>query len=378
MPLYVRPMPPRALSALNLSVEGRVCVAIPARNEAERIGACLKALFQQTTATPFDIFVFVNNSDDATAAIVAEIARDAAHAVHLCDATFPASETPAAHARRLSVNGGMEIAGADGVVLMTDADSIVDPDWVGANLAALAEADIICGAISPDLMESVSLPEYVLQRGVQEFAIEQAQCETECLLDDLSHDSWPRHRTESAASLACTTRILLAVDSVPIVEPGEDKELVARVRRAGGRVRHSYAARVSTSCRLDGRARGGWADDLHERVHRPDAPCHANLEPSRDHFRRTALRAALRADWPRLRIDAWASRLRIAPDALEACLGAPSFEAGWAEIEMLSPRLARRRIVAADLGLEIARARRLLERAQAGVAARDSVVRLFA
>jgi GT2 family glycosyltransferase len=342
-----------------------VCVAVPACNEADHIGSCLEALSRQSFAHPFSILVDANNCTDATAAVVRRIAAKTPLDIHLLETRNAAIRAPAAVARRRSVNAAMEIAGRSGVVLMSDADSIVAPDWIETNVRSIRQGmDVICGTISPVFAEVVALPHFVLERGAREFAIEQAHIEIECLLDGRPWDPWPRHRTESAASLACRVEALVRVGGVPIVEPGEDRELVKLIRRSGGRIRHLLQAQVTTSCRLDGRARGGWADDLRERINSPDGPCHANLEPTADFVKRVLLRSALRAAWPVIDMARWCKRLELGASEIAACLDADGFEDAWARIEACSPRLTRRRISAQDVTLEIERAASALLRIQ--------------
>lgn len=354
--------------SLRLAASAHVCVAIPASNEEERIGACLEALLKQTFSEPYSILVDVNNCSDNTADVVRKIAREAKVDIHLREARKQVTEACAAVARRRSVNAAMEIAGMDGVVLMSDADSTVEPDWIEVNVRAIRHgADVVCGAVIPAFSEVVLLPPHVLARGADEFVIEQAHIELESLLDEQSWDPWPRHRTESAASMACRVRSLLEVGGVPIVEPAEDKALVNLIRRSGGRIRHLLGARISTSCRLEGRARGGWADDLRERVNEPLGPCHLNLEPTLNFFARISLRASMRGDWPEVDPKRWIERLGISARQLDACLDANEFEEAWARIEAASPRLLRNRILAADVPAEITRATALLRKVKSRI-----------
>jgi hypothetical protein len=235
---------------------------------------------------------------------------------------------------------------------------------VRENLAELnAGADIVCGVICPDMIEGALLPDYVHQRGVQEFVFERMATELESTLDPLPWDSWPRHRMETGASLALRAGLYVEVGGVPDVQPAEDRALVALVRRHGGCVRHSFAPQVITSCRLDGRARGGWADDLAERVRNPMGQCHDVLEPAFDLHRRASLRHAMRKVWPSPDIAVWALRLRIEALAL-ASLRALDFEDAWSEIEALSPRLARRPLHMGEMAAETRRIERLLARAR--------------
>ena len=371
MPLIEHKGPPPETGAPGTSPLS-VCVAIPARDEEARIGACFASLAAQTTSTKFAVLVLANNCADATADIVRSFGADAPFDVHLFEAWFKGCAAPAARARRLSVNAAMSVMGPQGMVLTTDADSRVDPNWVEANLDGLRRADLVCGAISPDIWElGVSFPDRVLQRGASEFTLEQMAVEMEHRLDPLSWDPWPHHRMETAASLAISTEWLLRVGGVPEVEPGEDRALVNIVRRMGGRVRHAPDAKVVTSCRLDGRARGGWADDLKERVEDPSVPCHDNLEPSFDLYRRAKIRGALRAAWPAIDVAAWARVLRLPAEIVRAHQSNPNFAEAWAELEALSPRLKRVRLQVNDLPRQTQVVARLLARTRVETAKRQ-------
>jgi hypothetical protein len=155
-------------------------------------------------------------------------------------------------------------------------------------------------------------------------------------------------------------RTLARVGGVPEVEPGEDRALVNAIRAQGGRIRHAPDVKVVTSCRLEGRARGGWADDLRERVANPAAPCHDVLEPTLGLMKRARLRGQMRAAWPALNVYEWADRLRVDLDVLREAASLPSFGAGWTMLETLSPRLARQRLQIAALPRETAIATRIL------------------
>jgi Glycosyl transferase family 2 len=344
-------------------------VAIPARDEEERIGACLGALAEQVDAGPFAVLVLANNCSDRTGEIVRAFAHEAPFDVHLFDIRLSGANAHAGFSRRLAMNAASHLLDEEGVILSTDADSRADANWLAGNLAELrAGADIVCGMICPDMVESARLPSHVHERGVLEYVYERKATELECLLDPLPWDCWPRHRMETGASLAMRAGLYVEVGGVPDVQPAEDRALVANVRRNGGCVRHSFAPQVITSCRLDGRARGGWADDLAERVRNPAAQCHDVLEPALDLYRRASLRQAMRKAWPTSEVAAWAARLRVSAADL-AALRALDFEDAWAEIEALSPRLKRRPLGAQEIARDTRRLEKLLARAQAGVSA---------
>jgi Glycosyl transferase family 2 len=340
-------------------------VAIPARDEEERIVACLAALAGQSVEPNFAVLVLANNCQDRTVELVRAFGADAPFDLHLFDIRLSGANAHAGFSRRLAMNAAAHLLDDEGVLVTTDADSRADTNWLAENFAELESgADIVCGMICLDMAESAMLPSHVHQRGVLEYVYERKITELECRLDPLPWDCWPRHRMETGASLAMRAGLYVEVGGVPDVQPAEDRALVAMVRRHGGCVRHAFGPQVITSCRLDGRARGGWADDLAERVRNPDGQCHDVLEPAFNLYRRAALRHAMRRVWPSPDVWSWAARLRVQPGALSD-LRALDFEDAWAEIENMSPRLKRRLVTAETIVRETQRIDRLLARVQA-------------
>ncbi len=342
----------------------QVVIAIPARDEEERIEACLAALAAQTADASFAVLLLANNCSDRTVELARGFGANAPFDLHIYDMRLMGAAAHAGMARRLAMNAASHLLDDEGVILSTDADSRVDPHWVHENLRELREgADIICGVICPDMAEGALLPSYVHERGLNEFVYERKATELETIIDPLPWDSWPRHRMETGASLGLRAGLYVEVGGVPDIQPAEDRALVALARRHGGTVRHSFAPQVITSCRLDGRARGGWADDLAERVRNPAGACHDVLEPALDFYRRAKWRGAMRRAWPALDIAAWAKRLEVETKFL-ASLRQFDFEDAWAELEAQSPRLARRPLRAPDIMRETQRMDRLLAAAR--------------
>lgn len=347
-------------------VRDDVIVAIPARDEEERIGACLSALAAQETETSFAVLVLANNCRDRTVELVRAFGRDAAFDLHLYDMRLTGAAAHAGMARRLAMNAASHLLDEEGTILTTDADSRVDVHWVQQNMMELrAGADMVCGVICPDMAESALLPSYVHERGLSEFVYERKATELETLIDPIAWDSWPRHRMETGASLALRAGLYVEVGGVPDIQPAEDRALVNLVRRHGGAVRHAFGPQVVTSCRLDGRARGGWADDLAERVRNPAGICHDVLEPALDFYRRAKWRGAMRRNWPALDAAAWARRLAVEARFLSS-LRQFDFEDAWSEIETQSPLLRRKPLRASDIVRETQRIERLLICARRG------------
>ena len=122
-------------------------------------------------------------------------------------------------------------ARADGVILTTDADSQVAPNWIAENLAAFeAGAEAVLGRIDLD-GEGKLLPEALHRRGELEDTYEGLLTELSWLLDPLEHNPWPHHATISGASLGVTRTAYCRVGRLPRVPLGEDKALIALLSR---------------------------------------------------------------------------------------------------------------------------------------------------
>jgi peptidoglycan-N-acetylglucosamine deacetylase len=114
----------------------RLSVVIPAYNEALSIKRCLNSLARQQTAYPFEVVVVDNNSTDNTAEVVA---------------SYPFATL--VHEKNQGIGparqAGQDAATGD-IVLHTDADSELPPDWVeryGLSFEKNAELVLLSGPI---------------------------------------------------------------------------------------------------------------------------------------------------------------------------------------------------------------------------------------
>ena len=287
-------------------------VAIPARNEVERIGACLLALAEQKRGdlpvppNTFAVLVFVNNSDDGTAALARTIAPSLPYTLDVIEAELGPEEASAGGARRLAMQEAakrLRAAGhVGGALLTTDADTRVPPHWVADILRLLdGDADAVVGGLRLDAAEEAELPAALKRRGRLEGRYETLLCELQSRLNHEPWDPWPRHANEPGASLALTLRSFEAVGGVPNQALGEDRALCDALRGAGFHIRHAPEATVTTSGRLVGRAPGGCADTMRQRIDDPGARCDPFLEPIWSAIPRyvRARRQPLRPDLPR-------------------------------------------------------------------------------
>lgn len=346
-------------------------VAIPVNNEAERIGDCLAALAAQRDLrrSRFGVVLLLNNCTDATADIALAMQPGLPFPLRVVQRRLPPSLAHAGWARRLAMESAAAMLGCRGVILTTDADGRVDPGWITANLAAIdSGAELVAGYVRADRAEHALLPQPVIARGRLEARYDWLLTELAARLDPVPHDPWPHHRMASGASLAIRLDTYRRIGGLSPLPLGEDRALAAAVAASGGRIRHSLAARVVVSCRLDGRAEGGMATTIRQRVADPGSPCDSSLERVVDAVRRARWRATLR----RLhRTDClaasrgWANALQLGPGTAEHAATCPRFGEAWALIEERSPALARRALCPSELPLQITAAKRLVARLRA-------------
>ena len=248
-----------------MSAPGPICVCVPARNEAARIGTLLDALAAQDSAGPLLVVVALNNCTDASAqAVRAAQARHAARlSITLIDETFDDARPDAGRARALAMDAGLKRVGSAGVLLSTDADTRPPANWVSANLAAIGRGlDLAGGRLVLD--EREPLPPYVAAARRSADAYWEAARAAEDAVDPLPWDLPPRHGDHTGASLAITARCYARCGGVPELASGEDVALVARALALGARLGHPPDIWTRVSPRIAGRARGGMADAMRE------------------------------------------------------------------------------------------------------------------
>ncbi|MDO5371523.1 glycosyltransferase family 2 protein [Paracoccus sp. (in: a-proteobacteria)] len=262
-------------------------VVVPARNEAARIAACLGALEGQGA----DLLVVANNCTDATAQIAAS------QGAAVLDCHIATGGVGAA--RRLGIAEGMRMAAETGAdlraVLTSDADCLVAPDWLDANLRHLgAGAAAVCGWVLPIAEEHALLPPLLLHRAALEDRFLDLKVALELrLMGRAGHERTP------GASLAFQLDAYVAAGGFDPAPAHEDRAIILRLKALGLPVVHARDVIVHASCRLDGRAPDGMAAALRERAADPDAPLCPDLGRSE-----IASVAAVLATLPPLRLTA--------------------------------------------------------------------------
>ena len=168
-----------------------VAVTIPARNEAERILACLDAA-RHALRGRGGIVVAVNGSQDRTLADAREwFERTGAPGLLLDLPVTPAGGVGEVRHLAVCACAGRLAPGA--AVMTTDADSTVFPDWVDANLDELRRVDLVCGTVIADPGEFARLPPAIARLGAVEGEYLALTLAVRRLIDPVPHDPDPSH-----------------------------------------------------------------------------------------------------------------------------------------------------------------------------------------
>ncbi|QKG53562.1 glycosyltransferase [Hymenobacter sp. BRD67] len=330
----------------------QACVIIPAKDEATTLPATLAALAAQTTlagqtlpAGMLEVIVLANNCIDRTAAAVRQAARrHPSLVVHVAEVQLPRSHAHVGRARRLLLDEAAQrledTIGPTGVLLSTDADTLVASTWLAATLREIEEgAEAVGGRILTQTPAAVA-PCPVRRIQLRDAAYRVLLRQLEDLVDPCAVDPWPSHHQHFGASLALTVRAYRQVGGLPAVPFLEDESLWQLLLQHDLPVRHSPRVQVYTSARRCGRVEVGlsWQlrewETLTEQQREPLVPCPHEL------VRVWRTRRSLRAWWQQGAVAVGPELARLAraleipvPDLLKQARGTAAFGQLWQWVE---------------------------------------------
>jgi glucosyl-3-phosphoglycerate synthase len=240
-------------------------VVVPARDEAERVGACLRALADQRDVDDgaYEVVVVLDGCRDGTRERVLEVGAERAdlrlHVVEL------GVSSGVGHARRLGMDLACErlfaMGRSGGLIASTDADSVVAGNWLAAQLVLVREgAQAIGGRIELDHREARALPLQALERREAE-----AGQRMRAVLERVATrqvEPIAEHHQFSGASLALTAATYRECGGLPVPVALEDEALERELLIRGIPICRSGSVRVRTSARTEGRAPRGLAHNL--------------------------------------------------------------------------------------------------------------------
>jgi glucosyl-3-phosphoglycerate synthase len=237
----------------------RACVVVPARNEEALVGPCLEALAAQSgiASSEYEVLLILDRCTDGTEARArATLANHPRLRLHLLEGLGEGSGP----ARRVGMDAAcarlLRVGRPHGLIACTDADTVVAPDWLAAQLGALSRgARAIGGRI--DLANDGSLPAHVRRRHA-----EQGHLRHERLLSDPDTRGATQHWQFSGASLGLGAELYRQIGGLEPLAALEDEGLERVLREQQVPIERLLSVRVTTSPRLKGRAQRGLSYDL--------------------------------------------------------------------------------------------------------------------
>lgn len=227
-------------------------VVVPAHNELEHLPQCLRAL---TTAalclpTPVSTVVVLDSSDDGSEQLAGDFGPDV-HFISVDAGNVGAARAAGFEfARSLGcAEGHAEAAPERTWYATTDADSMVDADWLARMLRRdlHAEADMVLGVVRVSNWRHFSPA--VVRRYLSRYRSK-----------ELDHG----HGHVHGANMGFRADAYWHVGGFRALATGEDVELVQRFEAAGLIIHRDRGLSVATSDRRDGRAPGGFARHLRD------------------------------------------------------------------------------------------------------------------
>lgn len=220
-----------------------VAVVIPAHDEQELLSACLDVLEAaawrvRDRGIPVLLIVVADACTDATPAL--------ARRRGLTCVTIQANNVGAARAAgvvaalaRLAESG---FEPAQIYLLHTDADTLVEPDWITRHLDAAADHDAVLGPVD-----------------VRDWGTRSAECAQRHALH--TEDELDEHRVHGA-NLGVRADAYQRVGGFPALPVAEDRALIDALRTAGESVIFRGDLTACTSARVSTRVPGGFSDHL--------------------------------------------------------------------------------------------------------------------
>jgi glycosyltransferase involved in cell wall biosynthesis len=248
----------------------KVCVIVPARNEADHLPETLMALLHQKDGAGkalspdlYEVLLLVNNCSDHTAAVAYQFQDEHPHfRLHVEDICLPKHKANIGTVRRLLMDEAYRrlhaTCGQGGIIASTDGDTVVDETWVHHIMQEISSGvDAVGGRI---LTRSNNHP--VRLWHLRDVMYRSLLARAEALIDPFDHDPWPRHYQYYGANLAVTCAAYERAGRLPEVPFLEDNAFHEALTMIDARIRKSYLVKVYTSDRQQGRVEVGFSEQL--------------------------------------------------------------------------------------------------------------------
>jgi len=228
----------------------RAVVVIPAHNEKSNLPGCLKAMVTAAACVPIPVLIVVvlDACDDRSRQLAGRYGADV-HFVEVDVRNVGASRRTGFEYARAS--SGMELADASRIwYATTDADSIVDADWLVRQTSA--GADVVLGVVR--VANWRRIPASVASRYLRAYRAKRRG---------------DGHGHVHGANMGFCAEAYWRVGGFAALSSDEDVDLVRRFEANGYRIHRDDRLSVATSAREVGRAPRGFANYLRSVAARP-------------------------------------------------------------------------------------------------------------
>ncbi|WP_262152244.1 glycosyltransferase [Chryseobacterium foetidum] len=248
-------------------------IVIPVKDEEKYILKTLASFADQIdifgepiNLQQFEILVLANNCTDNSVNLIQQFQKKHPHLnIYLEEVKLLPGQANIGYVRRklmecaflrLSKNGG-------GIILTTDGDTMVAPDWISQTLHEIENgAEAVGGRILLSDEELSGLDEFTLLHHFRDEKYHLLIAELEGKIINGSFDCNPRHHQHFNGSFAITTDCYSRSGGVPEVKYLEDCAFFERLEGVDVRIRHSHKVKVYTSARCVGRTEIGLSYQL--------------------------------------------------------------------------------------------------------------------
>ena len=282
-----------------------ISVIIPARNEASNLERSLHALRNQQQAEGlafptgvYEVLLLLNNCTDESEVVARSYQqRYPNFPLRIASIQLPAKMANVGTVRRLLMNEAyqrlIEVNKPNGIIASTDADTVVDQQWL---YHILQETDSGCEAVGGRILTRPD-GNPVRLNYLRDVTYRMLVAQSEAQIDPQPYDPWPRHFQHFGASLALTCAAYKRVGGLPDVPHLEDEALYRALLRTDTRIRQSPNVRVTTSTRMQGQATIGFSEQLRYWATMNRAKKCQLAEPAGAVIRRLRNRSRLRLSW---------------------------------------------------------------------------------
>ncbi|TPW28173.1 glycosyltransferase [Pararhizobium mangrovi] len=321
----------------------RIIVCVPVRNEADRVGRCLKSLSEAFGAEAH-VLLLVNDTDDGTQAAIEAASSRLACGITVVDVGWRNGCGSAGRARLLAMAIAHRLA-PGAILYSTDADTLVAPDTMTVLDGHFAEGfDLVCGRIGFIAEEAALLEAVDPARDAAIRAYRETTRHIAALLFPDPDNPWPHHGNIGGANFAITADAYRRIAPLPVVASGEDRLLRRHCEAHGMRITYSNALRVETSCRLDGFTQGGLSAELTRNRHEADPEVDEMLERPSELLRRLRLRYLMEHENDRQRVAKCLAARGMTPEHAARLADLEPRTLAWLRVENELACLRRERL----------------------------------